>query len=45
VSVSAGQGNSCAIRGDHSLWCWGYNLNGMFQQDAAWRTTPTPVIQ
>jgi alpha-tubulin suppressor-like RCC1 family protein len=26
--VSAGTGHTCAIRDDHSLWCWGWNRNG-----------------
>ena len=28
LSVESGESAGCAIREDHSLWCWGYNING-----------------
>ena len=28
VSVSAGGADTCAVRGDATLWCWGFNSNG-----------------
>jgi alpha-tubulin suppressor-like RCC1 family protein len=28
ASVSAGGADTCAVRGDATLWCWGFNGNG-----------------
>ena len=43
ASVSAGDWVTCGIRADHSLWCWGYNGNGMLGEEYAWKTVPTRV--
>ncbi len=45
ISVAAGNNHTCAERFDHTLMCWGDNLNGqlgnMTQSPAP---TPTPVL-
>ena len=28
TQLSAGFRHACAVRADHSLWCWGFNFNG-----------------
>ena len=28
AGVSAGGHHTCAVKADHSLWCWGYNVSG-----------------
>jgi alpha-tubulin suppressor-like RCC1 family protein len=28
LTVSAGEFHTCAVHGDHTLWCWGENGNG-----------------
>lgn len=44
AAVSAGEGHTCGIRRDHSLWCWGYNRYGeLGLGDRTLRRTPVRV--
>jgi alpha-tubulin suppressor-like RCC1 family protein len=47
VSVSTGQRHSCALKADHSAWCWGSNRAGEFGDGntgiQTYTLTPTPV--
>lgn len=44
--VAAGQGNTCAVRVDHTLWCWGWGGAGMIGDGTGLdRTTPTRVAE
>ncbi len=44
-AVSAGSYHTCAIRLDHTLWCWGYNLMGQLGIGAASEAqTPSQVV-
>ncbi len=41
-SVSAGSSHTCAIKNDHSLWCWGRGINGQLGTVSTSETsTPT----
>jgi hypothetical protein len=42
VQVSAGRGYSCARKIDGTLWCWGYNLDGVLG-DGTKFDKPSPV--
>jgi alpha-tubulin suppressor-like RCC1 family protein len=42
VSVSGNSGHACAVRQDHSLWCWGNNFLGQIARDPA---TGTEVLR
>lgn len=42
--MTAGEGQTCATRTDHTLWCWGDNGNGeLGLGDETNRVTPTQV--
>src|SRR4051794_26114877 len=42
LSVSAGWEHTCAVRADHTMWCWGSNANGQLGVgDRTDRATPT----
>ncbi len=44
IAVAAGQGHSCGIRSDGSLWAWGWNANGQLGLgDTSNRNVPTQV--
>jgi hypothetical protein len=40
AAVAAGASHTCAVRTDHTLWCWGLNGNGEFGNGT---TTDSPV--
>src|SRR5262245_31949602 len=43
-SVSSGLDFSCAIAGDQTLWCWGYNNNGeLGDSTQTERDRPVPI--
>jgi alpha-tubulin suppressor-like RCC1 family protein len=44
ASVAPGQGGSCAIRTDDSLWCWGDNDSGEVGDGTRWGETPATVV-
>lgn len=39
VSLAAGQHNTCAVKDDGSVWCWGYNGEGQLAQEGVTATT------
>ncbi len=43
VSLNAGDEHSCAIREDHSAWCWGSNVNGQLGIGSAGRRTSRDI--
>ncbi|MEU0553267.1 hypothetical protein [Dactylosporangium sp. NPDC006015] len=44
TQVSAGSGNTCAVRSDATLWCWGANGTGQLGVgDTTGRRVPTQV--
>jgi alpha-tubulin suppressor-like RCC1 family protein len=45
VSVAAGSNDSCALKSDGSVYCWGYNVYAeLGDGTSTQRTTPVPVI-
>ena len=45
AAISAGDGHSCAVKTDGSLWCWGANYQGELGDGTLTsRTAPTPVL-
>jgi alpha-tubulin suppressor-like RCC1 family protein len=46
TNVSAGADHTCAVKTDHTIWCWGNNLNGQLgigTTDAAAHPNPLQV--
>jgi alpha-tubulin suppressor-like RCC1 family protein len=44
AAVTAGTGNTCAVKTDHTLWCWGYNPDGQVGDGSTTgRTVPVQV--
>ncbi len=44
TQVSAGSSSTCAIKKDHTLWCWGFNHSGQLGDGSTQtRRTPTQV--
>jgi alpha-tubulin suppressor-like RCC1 family protein len=43
-SPSAGNGDTCALQSDGSLWCWGSNAFGQLGDGVDLRTRPTAVV-
>jgi hypothetical protein len=44
VKVEAGQEHTCALRGDGTVWCWGYGVFGSLGNGAGTSsTTPVPA--
>jgi alpha-tubulin suppressor-like RCC1 family protein len=43
TSLAAGTDGTCALRTDHSLWCWGVDNSGQLGLDEAWHDVPTIV--
>lgn len=45
VAIATGDGHTCAIRTNGSLWCWGYNADGRVGDGTATnRTYPVQII-
>ncbi len=42
-NFTTGNGSTCAIKDDNSLWCWGRNFNGQLGTNNAWKATATAV--
>lgn len=40
--VAAAGSSSCALQGDHDVWCWGYNKHGALGDDT-YENSATPV--
>ncbi|HEX4460960.1 MAG TPA: hypothetical protein VIA18_23430 [Polyangia bacterium] len=44
TQISAGFRHACAVRADHSLWCWGFNFDGeLGTGDHTYEYVPTQV--
>lgn len=48
LTVSAGNSHTCAIRTNHTLWCWGNNVHGQLGNDTKMKigrvpANPTPT--
>jgi len=41
-AIAAGSSATCAVRGDHDIWCWGYNKAGELG-DGTYTNSSTPV--
>ena len=42
TDLSAGEGHSCAVRSDGTVWCWGANMTGQLG-DGSYDSSATPV--
>ena len=46
AAVTAGEDHTCAVKTDHSLWCWGYNSSGQLGIGVTgYFTTPLQVTR
>lgn len=41
-AIAVGDSSTCAVRGDHDIWCWGYNNDGELG-DGTYTSSSTPV--